>query len=590
MTATGADPTAPIATERVRLLARQASGGVVAVAIGGSLIAAVLLQAGIPAIEVLLWTLVFLLVGAYRLGYSRRLMATPAALGTQPLRHFLFFAVANGLWAGALPAVFFGRLPDEANFALTVMVVLSATGTAGTYGCYPAGLLSYLLLSVPPLIVWWAGHGGPQSWLIAVTLLLYTAVMARFARELAQVFERSVTIRFEREQLIQQLQQEKLETERARRQAEDANLAKSRFLANASHDLRQPAHTLGLYTAVLQRTAETEQHRHIARNIAEASRVLGELLDNLLDVSRLDAGAVDVRAQMVDLEPVLHELLRETRQLASHKPIDIELDAASLATYTDPVLLQRALRNLLHNAVKFTDRGRIVLRARAVHGELQLQVEDSGLGIAPEHQMLVFEEFYQVGNPERDRVKGLGLGLSIVARLIRLLGGEITLSSTPGRGSIFTLRLPHAEPGVASAAAPTETPNDPDLRGHRVLVVDDDAMVRNGMRDTLAGWGAEVDVADGLQQALALRDAPGAPRWVLCLCDLRLRAGENGIHTATALQQRQPGLPVLLITGDTAAERIAEAAGSGLPLLHKPLPAARLAELVHRSLQRELTL
>ncbi len=573
-----------LTAERVHLLASQTSGAVLVVLIGSCLIVAVLLLAGIPRLEALAWIAVFVGTNAYRVAVSRRVLAGAVPRNEAMLRRYLAFAIVNGVWAGGLPALFFSRLPDEASFALTALVLLAAAGSAATYGSYPRGQQAYLLLAMPPLIVAWGLHGGPQSWLIVVTLSLYTALMLRFGRQLGSVFERSVTIRYEREQVVQQLQQEKLETDRARREAEDANLAKSRFLANASHDLRQPAHALNLYSALLLNEARTDRDRHIALNVAESSRALRELLDSLLEVSELDAGAIAVSPRAVALGPLLREIEHEARALVAGRPIRIDVDSPPLVMETDPVQLKRILRNLVHNAVKFTEQGQVRLRAETGRGWLELVVEDSGPGIAPQHHALVFEEFYQVGNSERNRARGLGLGLSIVRRIAALLGGEVGLRSEPGRGAAFTLRLPYIQREAGELPPELGDPDDAlDLGGLRVLVIDDDPMVRESMRLTLEGWHARVELADGLVRA---REQPGARSgWALCLCDLRLRGGEDGVETASALRRDQPGLPVILVTGDTEAPRIGQAAGSGFALLHKPVPPRLLADRIRAVLQ-----
>jgi CheY-like chemotaxis protein/anti-sigma regulatory factor (Ser/Thr protein kinase) len=251
----------------------------------------------------------------------------------------------------------------------------------------------------------------------------------------------------------------------------------------------------------------------------------------------------------------------------------------------DRAHVERSLRNLLDNAIKFTTRGHIRISAHARGDQLAFCVQDSGRGIPLEFQKLVFEEFYQVGNAERDRRKGLGLGLSIVSRLASLMGGTIVVDSQPGVGTTFTMRVPliRATEQVSNSDRPA--PDKPDLSGWQVLVIDDEEIVRKGMSALLSSWGASVAQADGLQQVRSLGSAALGAMRRLCLCDLRLRNGEDGIETAQVLRGENPQLRILLITGDTAAHRIEQATQSGLPLLHKPVTPAQLARAIRHATQ-----
>lgn len=585
------DPTAPLAAEgqrvpmlreRVRLLAEQSAGAALSTFLGAILIGFVLLTEA-SRWQVTIWIAAYLWPAILRIRLSRRVLRGEAPADLATLHRYFLFALFNGAWTGALPIAFFAELSVEARAALTVVSLLSLTAGAATFASYRTGYLWVLGLAMPPLALNWALLGGGTSWIVVVTLLVFGALMVRLSRHLAEVFERSVEIRFERERVVEQLRREKEQTERARQQAEEASRSKSRFLASASHDLRQPVHALGLFSAVLGASAETKQLQSIAANISAVSEIIRKLLDNLLDISRLDAGIVKVEVQAMPIAGLVERLAEETRSIVHGRPVEILASAQDVVADLDPVHVERCLRNLLDNASKFTKQGRIALDARLEGEELVFRVSDSGIGIPADQLKLVFEEFYQVGNLERDRSKGLGLGLSIVARLAQLMGGEVRVESTPGEGSTFTLRLPYVEsreilPSFDDAAVSTV-----DLGGRRVLVIDDEALVRASMREQLGAWGAEVDEADGLVQARALASESDTPPWDLCLCDLRLREGEDGISTAQALRQTHPGLTVILITGDTAPERIEQAASSGLPLLHKPVGPAQLARAIRKA-------
>jgi signal transduction histidine kinase/ActR/RegA family two-component response regulator len=569
----------PMLEERVRLLAGQSTGAALSTFLGAILIGVVLASAA-PVWEVAIWIGAYLGPAALRVQFSRRVLRKEVAPDGAALRRFFHFSLFNGAWTGALPIFFFANLSVEARAALTVVSLLSLTAGLATFAPYRRGYLWVLGLALPPLILSWALFGGGGSWIVVVTLAVFGALMVKLSHHLADVFKKSVEIRFERERVVEALRREKEQTELAWHKAEEASRAKSRFLASASHDLRQPVHALGLFSAVLDVSAETQQLRAIASNISAVSDIIRKLLDNLLDISRLDAGIVKADAEPTSVSGMVERLAVETSRIMTGRPVEVAAHADSLSAVLDPVLVERCLRNLLDNACKFTTRGRIGIEAQRDGELLAFRVSDTGVGIPADQLDLVFEEFYQVGNPERDRGRGLGLGLSIVARLARLLGGEVRVQSIPGQGSCFTLRIPYVpveEPVTDTEDAP---PTIVDLSGHRVLVIDDEPLVRASMREQLRTWGAEVDEADGLEQARRMAARGRAPVWHLCLCDLRLRDDENGIRTAQTLRKDHPSLPVILVTGDTAPARIEQATRSGLPLLHKPVGSAQLARAI----------
>lgn len=572
----------PMLRERVRLLAEQSAGAAASTFLGALLIGIVLASEA-SRWYVALWIAAYLGPALMRIAFSRRILADEIPPDAAALRRYLGFALFNGAWTGALPLAFFAELSPEARTALTVVSLLSLTAGAATFASYRAGYLYVLALALPPLIFFWARLGGSHAWIVVVTLAVFGAVMVRLSGHLAEVFERSVEIRFERERVVEQLRREKEQTERAREAAEEASRSKSRFLASASHDLRQPVHALGLFSGVLDASAETPELRTLAHHIASVSDILKKLLDNLLDISRLDAGVVSVSVQPVSVSALVENLVTETAGVLSNRPIEIVAKAENLWAVLDPVHVERCLRNLLDNACKFTTRGRIEVAAAREGESLVFRVSDTGVGIPPDQLQLVFEEFYQVGNKARDQARGLGLGLSIVARLSALMHGEVRVESVQGQGSTFVLRIPYVAGQRRVPRGHDAQAHVLDLRGRCVLIIDDEALVRASMRQLLTAWGAEVDEAEGLAQANKL-GPERAEAWDLCLCDLRLRDGEDGLDTAQELRELHPHLPVILITGDTAPARIEQAARTGLPLLHKPVGPAELARAIRQAI------
>jgi signal transduction histidine kinase/CheY-like chemotaxis protein len=372
----------------------------------------------------------------------------------------------------------------------------------------------------------------------------------------------------------------------ARDNAEAANRAKSHFLAAASHDLRQPTHALSLFIAALRAMAKRPQVQgaevgHIASRLQMALDGLGRLLNGLLDVSQLDAGAVEVKAQPIALQQALSEVHNAFVGPAREKGLLLQTAPTRLWVHSDPVVLTRVLHNLVANAVRYTPQGRILVGCRRRPGGMvELQVLDTGIGIPESQRSKIFEDFYQVGNVARDREHGLGLGLAIVQRSVKLLGGQMKVASTPGRGSVFSVLLPRmAPPAVAPAFNTTQPIRIPATPRRTVLVVDDAAEVRDSMQRLLQEWGHTATTAATLAQAVAA--AQQHPGIDLIVADYRLAEGVTGTEAVRAVISRlQRTVEAVITTGDTSPERIREAQASGLKLLYKPLDTRQLREVV----------
>ncbi|HYC03041.1 MAG TPA: ATP-binding protein [Azospirillaceae bacterium] len=350
------------------------------------------------------------------------------------------------------------------------------------------------------------------------------------------------------------------------RRAEQADAAKSRFLAAASHDLRQPFQSMRLFLHLLREQVEGAPAELVGR-LSDALSAGEDLLGKLLDISTLDAGTVKPRPAAVELEPLFARLGSEFAPLAEAKGIALRVRALPSAVVSDPVLLERILRNLLSNALKYTDAGGILLTARRRGRGLRLQVWDTGRGIPADKQAQVFEEFYQLDNPERDRSRGLGLGLSIVSRVARMLEHPLQLRSVPGRGTVVSLEVPRAPTRpVTVSATPTQAARPLDAA---ILVIEDDALQRLAMQHLLIGWGCRPLCAASAAEALALLRDGARPD--LVVSDLRLPGGVDGFEAVTQVRAAVgPDLPALLLTGETGAGELRQAAQLGFRMLHKP--------------------
>jgi CheY-like chemotaxis protein len=396
-------------------------------------------------------------------------------------------------------------------------------------------------------------------------------------------------LRFENIDLIQELRNQTLVAEQAREAAEEANVAKSRFLASAGHDLRQPLHALGFFVDALQEQTLPADGRAIVGNIRRSVDAMEDLFNSLLDVSRLDAGIVRPRIATIPLGPLMERVRMEYEPAARQKDLALSVARNSLFVRSDPVLLDRIMRNLVANAVRYTDRGRIVFGARRSAETVRIEVWDSGRGIPKDKHREIFQEFRQLENPQRDRRKGLGLGLAIVERLVKLLDHSLELRSQPGKGSMFAVSVPRGRreefvPGEADGQIVV----DRDVANSLILLVDDEPDVRDSMIALLGKWRCEVVAAEScagmLEKLVSIRRMPD-----LIVADYRLQGEENGIDVVARLREEfNAQVPALLITGDTGMEQLREAEESGLHVLHKPLNPSRLRALI-ANLRRERT-
>jgi len=365
-------------------------------------------------------------------------------------------------------------------------------------------------------------------------------------------------------------------------EAERASLAKSRFLAMASHDLRQPMHALEMFVAELARMEHRPQSQRLISLVARSSEALGKLLDSLLDISKLDAGVMTPQLTQFALAPMLDRLERELAPLAGAKGLQLRVVPTRLAIESDPILFERVVRNLITNAIVYTNDGSVMVGCRRRGPNVRVEVRDSGIGVPAASQQEIFGEFVQLANPERDRSKGMGLGLAIVDRIARLLGHRMSLRSAPGRGSLFAIEARRAE-----TPAPPDSSNADALDSRRlatitVLVIDDDELVLAATSSLLSSWGCEVVGGDSAAQVI--REAPPAASPQLILCDYRLRDGRNGIDEVAALRAHfGPKIAAAIISGDTDPSLFALAKAADLPVLSKPVRPMQLRALVQSS-------
>lgn len=479
-------------------------------------------------------------------------------------------ACSGLMWGISVPLLTSSDSPQHLFF-LTMVVAVSATTAGVAFASYLPALFGFYVPAMLPLPVYLLMQSSSRLCLVtgimfAIYLPIFMAAVLRIHRSLVQ----TIRLRLEKEVLAEQLAQRTAA-------AEAATLEKSRFLASASHDLRQPVYTLGLFVESLKDEVTTPRQQELVSRVEQSIAAMDSLFHSLLDISRLDSGIVKPKPSGFPIQRLLDRMALTFIGMAEARNLRLSIMPCSAWVHSDPALCEQLLHNLVSNALRYTLTGGAVVGCRRRAGQVVVEVRDSGPGIAPEHQQEIFQEFFQLHNEERDRSKGLGLGLAIVRRIADLLQTPLTLVSAPGRGACFSLALPRipptslAFPGHQVEAAVAAGV----IVGKLVAVIDDEAQIREGTELLLEKWGA-IPVAAGSSAdliALLHGQGGGAPRVPdAMICDFRLKGGESGIEAAQRVREEfNREIPALLVTGDTGVDRLQQAEASQLPLLHKPV-------------------
>jgi signal transduction histidine kinase/CheY-like chemotaxis protein len=367
------------------------------------------------------------------------------------------------------------------------------------------------------------------------------------------------------------------------RELKVANEAKTRFLAAASHDLRQPMHALGMFISSLRGKTDPAEITATLERAGTAVEIMADLLDGLLDLSRLDAGVVQPAVQNFPLNAILDRIAFDFQPEARDEGLQLRIVRSTVAVRSDPTMLGRIVLNLVSNAIRFTAHGKVLVGCRRCGNEIRIEVHDTGIGIAPEQRTAIFQEFFKVADTQRDDSHGLGLGLSIVKRLADLLGSTVDVASTVGKGSTFSIRVPRGTaPTLPAAHEPSIMQAAGILAGRRVLVIDDDMLVLDGMRSILGAWDCQVMTAQTGEEATRLVRLQGPD---VVICDYTLRDGETGIDLLRRLIAQAPlPMAVMLMTGDVGPELLHLAKSAGTMTLHKPVRPAALRSVMSQLL------
>ncbi|MEW6339932.1 MAG: hybrid sensor histidine kinase/response regulator [Pseudomonadota bacterium] len=474
-------------------------------------------------------------------------------------------------------AVWFAFHSHQADLPIlhTVMLVTLAAGVFMSNGFDVLNFSTGITFLLLPAIVLLFGSHTLDRTILAIVLAFFFCAINIYAMSYRKLFQRVVHARVDQQHLAESLAEQK-------QVAEEASLAKTRFFAAASHDLRQPLHAIGLLAASLNDASVTpQQHAKTADHIVRNVEALNQLFNQVLDLARMESGVTQVIRLHFRLGELFERVGNQYRPQAAAKGLALRIAPTTLVVYDDPVLLERVLSNLLSNAVRYTEEGAIWMGLRRAGRRTggYIEVRDSGIGIPVEEQVRIFEEFYQVANPLRDARQGHGLGLPTVKRLVDLLGGELHLRSAPGRGSVFRFMVQAGEPGAIVASLRDTVASGPSAQGRRVLCIDDDPSILEGLTSLLGRWGC---VARGVRdEALALQALHDGFVPDAVLCDYQLANHHTGAQVLSAVRdtlQRvgHEGAVMLLITGDMASSELATLATRGIPVLHKPVTPARL--------------
>ena len=483
--------------------------------------------------------------------------------------------------------VFFPVVGTFERAMLTAILLGVCSGAVSSNSGYRPLFLAYTLPMLAPLGLLWIANptepvGTTLAVCVGVSVLLVAATLASMAQEVFDAFALSVESSLALERQTDRLSDALEAAERAQARAETSSASKSRFIAAASHDLRQPVHVLNLYGAALRSAETSPKVRAILDDMELAVDSLSSQLETLLDISRLDGGNVEPEIEAVDLSRLTATLAREFGKLAEDKRIRlIDKVPEPVCVLTDRNMLAQILRNLCGNAIKFTRSGSVRFVAETREETVALSIVDTGIGIDDEDSRKVFEEFYQASNPGRDKRHGSGLGLSIVERLVTALGHEIELDSTPGVGTRVTVTMRRcATPPETSRDEPTAAPSSPPSplpAGFWVHIVDDDDAVRRSMQTLLESLGHRVTVSDSTRSTVTFLESR-SPSAVLV--DLRLGDGDSGVHVIDALSHTHPEVPLALITGEAFPDRAVTERYPTLLMLQKPVPRHELLELL----------
>ena len=546
---------------------------------------------GIAPPQVMLpWLAVFACMWLGRFWVWRRFKQATPQTHEEWLRWRLLWNIGTlasaTLWGLAAWLFYFsGESIQQIGLIITVYTFCSAA--VPVLATQPRMVLAYAALCFLPMAGRIVSDGTAHGYQLAGILFLIYASTTLLARNYRQALQRVINLKLRADDLLAQLRVEKHAADAARREAEVANRAKTQFFSAASHDLRQPLHAMGLFAEALRQKSHDEEVVQLVNSINGSVDALEGLFSELLDITRIDTGGVDVHPQHFEMGDIFRKLRLHFEPAAFEKGLALRLRGAQHIVHADPILVERIVRNLVSNAIRYTNDGSVLVSCRRRGQRLLLQVWDTGVGIRPQEQAHVFEEFYQVPNTDivaPHQRKGLGLGLAIVKRLADLMQAPLTLRSQSGRGTVFTLELPLGKAvRPALQPVPGKAPLGITLAGRLIVVVEDEPVVRSALEVLLRGWGASLASFDSVASCRAWAQAadPQCVKPDLMIVDYRLENGLNGVDAIVALRERfGAGVPAIVVTGSTMSGHDREAQENDFHLLIKPVVPNKLRAMI----------
>ncbi len=541
------------------------------------------------------WLLLALLLWAARLAHHLRYRRRRDADVDTVLRwrtSWRVLVLMQGLVWPLAAWLFWGLGSTYHTLALILIAMSYMFASVQLLSPQPALFVAFVSIVLLPIIARVASDASrPWNLQLALVLGLIFGITLLMGRTYRDALSQAIVLKQQTEHLAEQLKHEKALADEARRAAEAANRAKTQFFAAASHDLRQPLHAMGLFAEALRQRSEKQQTDpevvSLVNSINQSVDALEGLFGELLDMTRIDSGGVDVQPAPVRIKDLFSRLRLNFEPVAFEKGLALSFHGAQRVAHSDGLLVERILRNLVSNAIRYTEDGGVLVACRPRHGKLLLQVWDSGVGISQANLPHVFDEFYQVhGNTPlaAHQKKGLGLGLSIVRKLADLLEAPLTVRSVAGRGSVFTFEVPVGrEPRTISPPPPSSAAHlGLTLDGRRIVVVEDEPAVREGLLVLLQSWGAQVEALADLPAVQAWRADPEREPPDLLIVDYRLPDGATGIQALAALRARWPGLtlPAIVVTGSSLGGHEDESAKHDFHLLIKPVLPNKLRAMI----------
>ena len=556
----------------------------------GALIVEIIFASVAPSGLLFGWGLLFAIVWTVRAVMAWRFERnepTDAAALEKRLRLWQLGVLASGALWGAAAWLFWPWGDGLHQLALVLVAytfcVASVTILAPHFPLFVVFVLSIFV----PAITRVALQGSPLGLKVAAMMVVAMGMTLLLGRTYRDSFERAMALKLRTEALAVQLGKEKAVADAARLEAEIANRAKTQFFTAASHDLRQPLHAMGLFAEALRAKSHDPEVAKLVNSINESVDALEGLFSELLDITRIDSGGVEVNPEHFEMGEIFRKIRLHFEPAAFEKGLGLNIRGGRHVALADPLLVERIVRNLVSNAIRYTSDGTVLVSCRKRGGRLLVQVWDTGPGIREEERQRVFEEFYQVPGQQAvvaEQKKGLGLGLAIVKRLAALMAAPVRLASTPGRGSVFTLELPLGKaPRVEARMLPGKGPVGITLDGRLIVIVEDEPAVREGLQVLLAGWGAGIVSLESMAavRTWAAATDPEVVRPSLIIADYRLEHGETGVFAIRAIRERfGQEVPAIVVTGSSMTGHDKEALEQNFHLLIKPVLPNKLRAMI----------